>query len=97
MFKLVSSDTAQAQLIALGVDPALKKRYRAVSKALRLLAENPRHPGLNTHVWHSEKCPHGDKVFEAYAENHTPGAYRIFWCYTPGGGSITILNITQHP
>ena len=37
------------------------------------------------------------KVFEAYAQHRTPGAYRVFWCYGPGPGEITILAITPHP
>jgi len=37
------------------------------------------------------------KVFAAYAQNRTPGAYRIFWCYGPGKKDITILAITPHP
>jgi hypothetical protein len=38
-------------------------------------------------------------VFEAYAQNRTPGAYRIFWCYGPDKdkGDITITAITPHP
>ena len=38
-----------------------------------------------------------EDVFEAYAENNTPGAYRIFWYYGPGKNQITILAITPHP
>jgi hypothetical protein len=41
--------------------------------------------------------PNGEEVFEAYAENNTPGAYRIFWVYGPGKDVITILAITAHP
>jgi hypothetical protein len=39
----------------------------------------------------------GEEVFEAYAENNTPGAYRIFWHYGPGKDVITIIAITPHP
>ncbi|MCH2547738.1 MAG: hypothetical protein MK052_09040 [Alphaproteobacteria bacterium] len=37
------------------------------------------------------------EVFEAYAENKTPGAYRIFWFYGPDKKEITIVAITPHP
>jgi hypothetical protein len=37
------------------------------------------------------------KVFEAYAQNKTPGAYRVFWCYGPEQGEITVIAITPHP
>jgi hypothetical protein len=38
----------------------------------------------------------GKKVFEVYAKNITATAYRIFWCYGPESGMITILAITSH-
>jgi hypothetical protein len=73
--------------------------FGQVTKAIRLLAQNPRHPSLQTHEFTSKKNPYDPdgKVFEAYAQNKTPGAYRIFWCYGPGKGEITILAITPHP
>ncbi|MGB0059930.1 hypothetical protein [Candidatus Binatus sp.] len=40
---------------------------------------------------------HGEKVFEAYAENNTPAAFRVFWHYGPGTGQMTIVAITAHP
>lgn len=73
--------------------------FKQVAKAVRLLAENPRHPGLNTHQFESITNPFdpAGKVFEAYAQNRTPGAYRIFWCHGPRHGEITIIAITPHP
>jgi hypothetical protein len=73
--------------------------FNQVNKALRFLRENPRHPGLNTHEYHSLENPisRDEKVWEAYAQNQTPGAYRIFWCYGPGKGVITIIAIIPHP
>lgn len=41
--------------------------------------------------------PNGEEVFESYAQNNTPGAYRIFWYYGPKRKMITILAITSHP
>ncbi len=35
--------------------------------------------------------------FATYAENHTPGAWRIFWWDGPGKQVLTILAITPHP
>ena len=57
----------------------LEKRFKAVAKALHYLAENPRHPSLQTHQYSSLWGPDGEKVFEAYAEQDTPAAYRIFF------------------
>lgn len=97
-FELKYSPVAQQQFDDLRKSRELEKRFKAVRKALRFLADNPAHPGLNTHKYDSLKGPDGTEVFEAYAENQTPAAYRIFWCYhPPKSGTITILLITPHP
>lgn len=73
--------------------------FKQVYKTINLLRSNPRHPGLHTHQYDSIKNPFDpkQKVFEAYAQNNTPAAYRIFWCYGPTQKQITIINITAHP
>jgi len=73
--------------------------FKQVRKTVLLLAQNPRHPGLQTHAYHTIANPFDPKgkVFEAYAQHHTPGAYRVFWCYGPGKDQMTILAITPHP
>lgn len=73
--------------------------FKQVLKCVELLQANPRHPGLNTHEYHSIENPYDvdTKVFEAYVQNRTPGAYRVFWCYGPNQGEITIIAITPHP
>jgi hypothetical protein len=76
------------------VDP---KKYKKVLKTLGLMQVNLRHPGLKTHKFDSLTGPKGEDVFEAYVENRTPGACRVFWCYGPEQEEITILAITQHP
>jgi len=74
-----------------------RKRYRAVKKTIKFLAMNPRHNSLQAHEYMSLKGPNGEKVFEAYAEQSTPAAYRVFWYYGPSKGVITIFAITSHP
>ena len=73
--------------------------FKKISKTLTLLKNGPKHPGLNTHEFSSLPNPLNpkEKVYEAYVENHTPGAYRIFWCYGPNKGEITLIAITPHP
>lgn len=73
--------------------------FKQINKALDLLKENPRHSGLQTHEFSNLLHPYrvNEKVFEAYAQNNTPAAYRVFWCYGPQKGEITILTITAHP
>ena len=69
----------------------------AVRKALGRLEINPRFRRLNTHEYESIKGASGEKVFEAFAENNTPAAYRIFRHYGPGQDAITVIAITSHP
>lgn len=95
---------ADAQLTALELDPARRAVCRQVRKALGYLETNPRHPGLNNHEFSSLLGRNGEKIFEAYAQNNTPGAYRIFWHYGPDvvvgrkpTAVITIVAITPHP
>ena len=96
-FRLLFAGNAKNELQALEVNPAHVKRYKAVRSALGKLQINPRHPGLNTHKFNSRRGDNGEEVFEAYAENNTPGACRIFWHYGPGKDVITIIAITLHP
>jgi hypothetical protein len=68
-----------------------------VRKALALLETNLRHTSLNTHKYLSLRGPQEQEVFEAYAQQSTPGAFRIFWCYGPGPKQLTIIAIVPHP
>ncbi|HAS17452.1 MAG TPA: hypothetical protein DCR39_06100 [Nitrospiraceae bacterium] len=97
MFDIYITDETQEHLNRLKTDKGLSKRYKAVKKAIQYLSTNPRHPGLKTHEFTSLKGPKGEKVFEAYAEQSTPAAYRIFWYYGPGQKQITVIAITPHP
>ena len=95
-YKLLLTQEAAKNIKSLE-NPALVKRFKAVKKALRFLAHDPRHPSLNTHKYSSFVGPNDEEVFEAYAENKTPGAYRIFWFYGPEKSHITIIAVTPHP
>lgn len=89
--------SAKEQLKALKSDPAKAAVFKAVSKALRLLMADPRHPGLKTHKLKNEVGPRGEPIFEAYAQNKTPGAYRLFFFHGPGASELTITAIIKHP
>ena len=96
-FHLVFTPAAREALSLLAKDASAAKRLRAVQKTLGLLEGNTRHPSLHTHEYSKLSGPQGQKVFEAYAENKTPAAFRVFWCYGPNAGQITIIAITPHP
>ena len=97
MFELAWTQEAEETYHILKSNPSQKKRYNSVKKTIRFLAENPRHNSLHTHEYFSLKGPNDEKVFEAYAEQKTPAAYRVFWYYGPTRGIITIIAITPHP
>ena len=75
--------TADRQLTALEDTPANAPLLEQVRKAIGYLEIDPQHPSLHTHEFTSLTGVNGEKVFEAYAQNNTPGAYRIFWHYGP--------------
>lgn len=58
--------------------PAKKKILKAVLKTLAFMETNLRHPSLNAHEFKSLKGPRGEKVFEVYAQQKTPGALVSF-------------------
>ena len=74
-----------------------KKLYKQLGKAMTLLQNDPRHPGLNSHEISALTARYGMKVFESYLENNTPKAGRIFWVYGPKKKDITIIGLEPHP
>jgi hypothetical protein len=96
--RLEFGPAAIAELSRLQADAGLSKRLKAVRAALGKMEADLRRAGLNTHKYKGKPCPHGLDLFEAYAQNKTPGAYRIFFCYPPGqAGVIFIVDIVDHP
>jgi len=95
---------AKAQLRELADNPAKKGLHKQLLKTLHLLRSNTRHPSLKTHRYFGFMGPNGEPVWEAYVQNRTPGAYRVFFCYGPDTiesgkrqAVITILKLTLHP
>jgi hypothetical protein len=97
MYELLFTPQADCNLKELETDPSKKTILKSVRKTLGLMETNLRHPSLQTHVFQSLTGPSGEKVFEAYVQQKTPGAYRIFWYYGPDRKEITIVAITPHP
>lgn len=86
MFKIKFTNQAESQFL-----------NKAVGTVIAFMQTDLRHPSLKTHKFDSMESPFGGDVFESYAQNKTPGAYRIFWVYGPTRGVITILAIIPHP
>lgn len=97
MFKIRFTKEAEKQLLDLKSTKNKQRQFKAVGKVIAYMQVNLRHPSLNTHKFNQLKSPFGGDIFESYAQNKTPGAYRIFWVYGPDKGEITILAITAHP
>lgn len=102
--KIKFTPTADRQYSALENAPSKTGVFEQARKALGYLEVDPHHPSLNTHEFTSLTGAKGEKVFEAYAQNNTPGAYRIFWHYGPDEikgkkrtAVITVVAITPHP
>lgn len=99
MFELVFAESADEELKRLENSPSEAGKTKQIKKALGNLQKNPRHPALQTHKFHGYENPYDPKqdVFVAYAQQHTPGAARILWCYGKEPKQITILAIIAHP
>jgi hypothetical protein len=68
---------------------------KAIDKAIRLLASNPRHPSLNVHKAKNVKAKYpvgGDDVFIAYASK----SLRFTFEYGPKPGIIALRNCGHH-
>ena len=74
-----------------------RKMFQKLGKAMKLLSEDPRHPGLNSREISTLSRRYGRKVWESYLENRTPAAGRMFWVYGPSQKDITIIGIEPHP
>ena len=71
--------------------------YKKFGKAMALLANNPKHPGLHSHEIDVLTKRYGTKVWQSYLENKTSSAGRLFWVYGPEAGDITVIGIEPHP
>ena len=99
MFELFFAAPADKELKHLEESSGEEGLVKQIKKALGNLSNNPRHPSLQTHKFYGYSNPYDDHepVFEAYAQQHTPGAARILWCYGPKKKQITLLAIIAHP
>jgi hypothetical protein len=66
-----------------GDGQATAVKLKKVRKALGLLQTDPMYPGLHSHLYQQFPGLKKGKVWDSYVENHTPGAWRIFWMYGP--------------
>jgi hypothetical protein len=103
--KLRFTPTANEQLAIIENTPALKGVLKQIRKTLGYLETNLQAKSLQTHEFVSLTRRYGKKIFEAYIQQNTPGAYRTFWHYGPdeidSNGKripvITIVAIIPHP
>ena len=97
MYRLQFTDTSKNELADLKKDNSRNAIYKAVIKSLKFLENDPKHPSLNSKPFKTLSGPSGEKLWESYAQQNTPGAYRIFWYYGPERKQITITSIISHP
>lgn len=96
-FTLRFTREAAEVLASLEGDPHLEKKLKKVRTALGRLQLDPSYPSLRSHKYSSLSGTNGEDVWDSYVENRTPSAWRIFWHYGPGAGTITVIAITPHP
>ena len=99
------NSAAELDFSGIKKNPALKGVLKQVNKTLGYLETNLRSKSLQTHGFVSLTERYGVKTFEAYAQQNTSAAYRVFWQYGPDEKDkkgkripiITIVGITPHP
>ena len=98
-FELYFAEAADTELKRLENSPSEAGKTKQIKKALGYLQTNPKHPSLQTHKFDGLPHPYNlnKNVFIAYAQQHTPSAARILWCYGPQHRQITIIAIIAHP
>lgn len=74
-----------------------QRRWKKVTKSLGLLEQDPAYPSLHTHPYESLDDVFGERIWESYADNKTPAAWRVWWFYGPDDGQITVVMVAQHP
>lgn len=79
------------------LSPSDRKLAKKLARAVQHLQDNPFHPRLQSHEMSTLSARYGQKVFESYLENNTPGAGRIFWVYGPRRQFITLIGMEPHP
>lgn len=87
----------QTKFEADSLDGEERRLFRKLQKCVLLLADNPKHRGLNSHEISALSASFGQKVWQSYLENRTPAAGRLFWIYGPSKGVITIVGLESHP
>lgn len=75
--------------------PALRVKFKKAKKAVRLMRDvGPHHPGFETHAMKTLKGPDDLTIWNSYVENHTAGAWRMYWVWK--GSIVYIISIGPH-
>lgn len=74
-----------------------RQLYKKWGKAMLLLSQDPRHPGLRTHDIGPLTKRYGMRVWQSYLENRNSRAMRMYWVYGPGKRQITVIGLEPHP
>lgn len=95
-FKLQMTSEAKEQLSLIMNGGGKSGLQKQIKKCFRLLSENPRHPGLNSHPLVGSEESTGIKIWISYVQSKTPGAHRVLWSYSKTKKEIIILQIIPH-
>lgn len=95
-FKLQMTPEAKEQLSTIMNESSKSSLQKQIKKCFKLLSENPRHPGLNTHPLVGSEESTGLKIWISNVQNKTPAAHRILWSYSKTKQEIIILQIIPH-
>ena len=93
--KVTLSPGVDAWLKTAKDQPALKRRYEKVKRAIKVMREvGPSYPAFESHRMKHLAGPGRRPIWNSYIENRTPGAWRMYWVY--GEDEVYILSVGPH-
>ena len=103
--RLRFTPTAAAQLGQIEHNPSLAGVLKQVRKTLGYLETDLRAKSLQTHKHEALSLRYKREIFEAYVQQDTPAAWRVFWRYGEDEKDsrgkriavITVIAIVPHP
>ena len=75
--------------------PGLAVKFRKAKKAIKNMRDDgPHYPAFETHQMKILKGPGDRPIWNSYVENHTSGAWRMYWVWKES--TVYIVSIGPH-
>lgn len=95
-FHLSMTSEAEEQIKAIRNNASRRGLAKQLEQAFGYLSQDPRYPGLHSHLLQGGEKIFGMKIWTSYVQNKTPQAHRILWAYGSKKNEIVILAVIPH-